>query len=428
MYLGGGGSTVYRLAPSGPAVPDPPALLSQTGAFADLATLQPGRRLHPVRDEQPAVERRGGQARRWMGVPNDGNANTAAEQITAAATGDWAFPTGTVFIKHFELTTSRRTAFASDRNPLFGPRHRRALLGRHLPLARRTAVTRTLLTTGMDEVINGQTWRYPSRSECQQCHNTTANQVLGLRTAQLNRPQYYPSTGATSNQLDTLGSLGLFATPLASSATLPAAKSVHTVTATLETRVKSYLSSNCAHCHRPGGQGRGTFDTQFDTTMASANIVDGLLADDLGIPNARVIAPQSLARSVMYQRMDAIGGAQMPPLARNVVDTDAVALFAAWIAAANTNPGPAAPIAQAQSVTVATGSSVVVTLSGVDADGDALDFAVQTGPGHGALSGIGPQLTYTPAAGFTGTDSFTFSAYDGGQQGASATVSITVTP
>ena len=162
--------------------------------------------------------------------------------------------------------------------------------------------------------------------------------------------------------------------------------------------------------------------------MASSNIINGLLADDLGIANARVIAPQDLARSVLYQRIDALGGAQMPPLARNVVHADAVQLFDEWIAAVNETPGPAAPTAQGQSVSVARGSSVVVTLNGADADGDALDYVVRTYPSHGVLSGIGDQLTYTPHAHYSGPDSFTFAAHDGGQQGPDATVTLTVTP
>ena len=425
IYLGGGGSTVYRLAPSGPAVADPPTLLSQTGAFADLATLEPATGFIPYGMSNPLWSDDAAKLR-WVGVPNDGNANTVEERITAAATGDWAFPVGSVFIKHFELPATGGSARRIETRFLVHGTDGRywGVTYRWLP----DGSDATLLTDGLDEEIDGQVWHYPSRSECLQCHNTTANQVLGLRTAQLNRPLYYPTTGATSNQLDTLSSLGLFETSLGVAASLPAAKSNHTLSATLETRVKSYLSSNCAHCHRPGGQGRGTFDTQFDTPMSAANIIDGGLAEDLGIPGARVIAPQNIAASVMYQRMNAIGGPQMPPLARNVVHTDALQLFAEWISAANTSPGPAAPTAQSAATSVATGGQVVITLTGADADGDALDFAIRTSPSYGTLSGVGDQITYTPNAGYTGPDSFTFVAYDGSQLGPEATVNITVTP
>ena len=58
----------------------------------------------------------------------------------------------------------------------------------------------------------------------------------------------------------------------------------------------------------------------------------------------------------------------------------------------------------------------------------ALTFAVGTGPSHGSLSGSGANLTYTPAPGYSGPDSFTFTVNDGQATSAPATVSITVTP
>lgn len=87
-----------------------------------------------------------------------------------------------------------------------------------------------------------------------------------------------------------------------------------------------------------------------------------------------------------------------------------------------------APVANGQDVTLAEGSSQPITLGATDADGDALTYAIVTGPAHGTLSGGGQDLIYTPAAGYYGTDSFTFKANDGMADSGLATVSITVTP
>lgn len=87
------------------------------------------------------------------------------------------------------------------------------------------------------------------------------------------------------------------------------------------------------------------------------------------------------------------------------------------------------PTANGQSVTTAEDTPKAVTLTGSDADNDALTFTVVSGPAHGALSGTEPNLTYTPAADYHGPDSFTFKVNDGHADSASdATVSITVTP
>ncbi|MCI0537942.1 MAG: cadherin-like domain-containing protein, partial [Verrucomicrobiales bacterium] len=85
-----------------------------------------------------------------------------------------------------------------------------------------------------------------------------------------------------------------------------------------------------------------------------------------------------------------------------------------------------APVANAQSVQTLEGQSVAVQLSGSDVDGDALGFSLINGPSHGTLSGTAPNLTYTPAAGFDGTDSFSFAARDAELSSVPVTVSITV--
>src|SRR5207247_6339615 len=46
---------------------------------------------------------------------------------------------------------------------------------------------------------------------------------------------------------------------------------------------------------------------------------------------------------------------------------------------------------------------------------------------HGSLSGRAPNVTYTPAANYSGPDSFTFKANDGGLDSNIATVTISVT-
>jgi hypothetical protein len=86
------------------------------------------------------------------------------------------------------------------------------------------------------------------------------------------------------------------------------------------------------------------------------------------------------------------------------------------------------PVAQNQSVTTAEDTAKAITLSATDVDGDALTYAVASGPSHGSLGGTAPNLTYTPAANYNGPDALTFSVSDGTATSAPATVTITVTP
>ena len=93
------------------------------------------------------------------------------------------------------------------------------------------------------------------------------------------------------------------------------------------------------------------------------------------------------------------------------------------------------PVAKNDSYTVAHSQvlSVTSTYSGVlandtDADNDSLTASLVTGVQHGTLTlNANGTFTYTPSAGFVGTDFFTYEDFDGLETGSIATVTIAVT-
>lgn len=97
------------------------------------------------------------------------------------------------------------------------------------------------------------------------------------------------------------------------------------------------------------------------------------------------------------------------------------------------------PTAQNGSASTSAGTPVTITLAGGDAETCELSFALVSTPAHGSLGPIAgapctpgspntdtAMVTYTPASGFQGTDSFTFQVSDGQLSSASATVTVTV--
>ena len=85
-----------------------------------------------------------------------------------------------------------------------------------------------------------------------------------------------------------------------------------------------------------------------------------------------------------------------------------------------------APVADSQSVTTNEDTARAIVLNGSDVDGDALTYTLASNPSHGTLTGTAPNLTYSPAANYNGTDSFTFKVNDGAASSGVATVSVTV--
>lgn len=83
----------------------------------------------------------------------------------------------------------------------------------------------------------------------------------------------------------------------------------------------------------------------------------------------------------------------------------------------NVSHGNGAPAAEDQSVSVDEDGSVAVTLAGSDPEGSAVTFAVAAQPAYGTLTGTAPNLVYTPAPDFYGSDTFTFRVSDGAASG-----------
>ena len=86
------------------------------------------------------------------------------------------------------------------------------------------------------------------------------------------------------------------------------------------------------------------------------------------------------------------------------------------------------PVGADSAVWTPADTPVSVVLLGSDVDGDLLTYATVTSPVRGTLSrDDGDSLVvYTPAAGFVGSDSFTYQVSDGLATSASARISITV--
>ncbi|GAA5119211.1 PQQ-dependent sugar dehydrogenase [Luteolibacter yonseiensis] len=195
-----------------------------------------------------------------------------------------------------------------------------------------TAHTGSPTTTAKFEIeTRRQNWYYPSRQDCVTCHNSQAGGVLGLSSRQLNLDTRYHG-GDLENQLRAWSHAGLFHNGPDDSEipALPKLVPAGDTTASLETRARSYLDANCSNCHRPGGV-HALWDARFQTPFSLQGINYGTVVNNLGNPDARVVVPQNLPDSILHYRVNRVGENQMPPLAKNQVDEQGVAMLAAWI-------------------------------------------------------------------------------------------------
>jgi uncharacterized repeat protein (TIGR03806 family) len=314
-----------------------PALLSLTGAFADVRTLSPSEALIPY-DLILAFWSDGAAKSRWISLP--------AGKVGFSPDGEWKFPAGTVFIKHFDLPVD-------DTNPSIKRRLETRLLVRDQNGGvygvtykwRADNSDADLLTDAVTESIaiktatgtRQQTWYYPSPKDCLTCHTANAGGVLGVKTRQMNRYIAYPG-GISDNQLRAWNHVGLFDAALSESglSALPTLAARTDMSRSLEDRARSYLDANCSQCHRPEGT-VANFDARYSTPLAQQGLIEGPVVIDENIDRSRVIAPKDIWRSILYMRADTNDPIRMPPVARMTIDTAGMDLLRQWI---DSMPGP----------------------------------------------------------------------------------------
>lgn len=254
---------------------------------------------------------------RWIGLPN-------GRSISVHANGEWDFPNGTVLVKHF------RSGARLIETRLF-MRHPDGVWAGYTYQWNQLQTDARRVTNGGTADIGSQTWIFPSEGQCMQCHTQSAGFVLGLETAQLAGPHTYPQTNRTADQITTLNAINVLSPHVGVN---PPAYAVPSDTNQgLTARARSYLHTNCSNCHRSGGPTGVNLDLRHDTPLSQTGACDVVPSrEDLGIANARIIAPGDSARSVLHLRMNRRNDpAMMPPLASTVIDAAGVQVIAEWI-------------------------------------------------------------------------------------------------
>jgi uncharacterized repeat protein (TIGR03806 family) len=312
VHLGG---TLHKLVPGAGSGREVPAQLSDTGCVVKATPSQPATGLIPYAPTAPFFSD-GAVKTRWLALPD-------GQRITVDSANDFDFPDGSVLVKNFALggrLVETRLFMRHNDGNWAGYTYEWNTAG--------TDATRVV--GGKTVTVSGQTWQFPSEAQCLQCHNAAAGRSLGLEIGTLNGDFGYPA-GRTANQLTTLNAIGTLTPALTQApAALPAIPDPQG-TAPRADRARAYLHSNCGYCHRPGGPTPVDLDLRYTTALAATQACDIAPTNDLGIADARRIAPGSAARSTVVARMNRTGANAMPPLSRHTIDTAGVQLISDWV-------------------------------------------------------------------------------------------------
>jgi uncharacterized repeat protein (TIGR03806 family) len=316
--------TIGKIVATAPApASDFPDMLSKTGCVAPGDASKPAEGLIPYAPIAPFWSD-GADKERFFALPEGGT-------IKVGADGDWDFPNGTVLVKDFSIAGKR------IETRLF-MRHDDGVWAGYSYEWNDAQTDATLLPGSKAKAVGNQTWQYPSRNQCMQCHTQAAGFSLGLESSQLNYEFVYRAQGRKSNQLATLSKIGVLASPIGDVATLPVYPAYTDESKPLEARARAYLHSNCSNCHRPQGGGRGNMDLQFSVPLSGSKVCEAATLDNLGISGAKIVSPGKPEDSIMSKRMRTLDVNRMPQLSSVVVDDKGATLIDSWIKGMTTCP------------------------------------------------------------------------------------------
>lgn len=315
---------VYRIDPdTGGGSNSFPGLLSETGCIDGINPLQMAAGLIPYEINAPFWSD-GAEKQRWMAL-EDGST------ITIGLDDDWTFPNNSVLVKNFELNGKRIETRLLVR-------HADGSWGGYSYEWNDGETDASLVLGGKVAQKQGQTYVFPSSTDCMICHTTVAGVSLGPETGQLNRDLTYPSTGLNANQLETLEHIGMFSAALPDlPENLPMLTDPGDSSADLHDRARAYLYTNCSQCHRFGGPTGVSLDFDIDTPDIDMNVCDATPSYFLG-GASKILAPGNASDSTLYRRLNCrpgvagcSNGDEMPPLGSTLVDTSGASLISSWI-------------------------------------------------------------------------------------------------
>ncbi len=378
-----------------------PTTLTATRLFSDLSDLSPAPGLLPYSVNLPFWSDHA-EKKRWFIIPDGTSAFTWAQETP------WSLPTGTVWVKHFDMVMNRNPLVPSaailkrietrlivkNAAGAYGVSYRWNDAGTEATLAQDGGENFAINVTDGGNPTP-QTWRIPSRSECMICHTPQAGYALSFNTRQLNREPGI--LGFPGNQLDVLRLNSFFTGSQPGSPNLlPRHLRPTENSFSMEARVRSYLAVNCSYCHKPGGTAPSAWDGRAEITLDATGLILGNATNNGGDPLNKLVVPGSTAHSILLQRIAATNGfTRMPPLGSNVSDQSNVTLVGNWI----TGELPARKTYAAWRLEKFGSSSSSEGAPTEDPDADGADnqseFLAATQPLDGS-STMRPQLTGNP--------------------------------
>ena len=312
--------------------PCAPALLSETGLYE---ASRPGAIARGVRQFSPQYPlwSDGAAKARWVYLP-------AGSTIDTTDTGDWVFPVGARFWKEFTFNGRK-----VETRLIWRATADRWIFAAYAWNEEQTdaVLAPTDGIPGAAPLAGGKRHDIPGQSDCQACHGTAKPGPLGFNALQLSTdrdpnaihgeplaPGMISLATLNEERLLSPARPELVAAPPRIQSTSPRTRSV-----------LGYLAANCGTCHNPAGETSFTGPSLKHSDIGDGDdVVARMLryATSWQVPGQPEGASRMLnavepdASAILARMRSRRPSSQMPPLATQLRDEQAIAAIEKWIA------------------------------------------------------------------------------------------------
>lgn len=310
---------IYRLASreASEETPEFPRSLSETGLFESMTDMKPATGVVSYKPTVTAWED-GAESDFVLGLPGLEPISISQRQRA------WRFPEGTVFAKTIsrdakKLETQLLHFDGINWHPYSYQWNQDQSDAVLVDQAGTTMVYHAQNELGKDKQSS---WTIHNRTQCRVCHSRQNGGAVGFSLENLSETQIrqFIQEGILDRAAPDAWNISSMVDP-------------HDSEADLQSRARSYLAANCAHCHRRGGGGTVPMDLAYTSTIEELNAIDVLPTQGaFGIEDARVIDPGDPTRSTLFYRMATNGAGHMPKVWTRDNDREGLILLHDWIA------------------------------------------------------------------------------------------------
>jgi len=292
---------------------DFPQLLSKTGIFTDLPAQKADKGVYDFKIHSP-IWHDGYEADYWVAMPNKTGITTLPDKRRGSPVLNYRKPKDMVLAK-----TIHKDGHKVETQILHYDGYWKGYSYQWNDTQTDAALVRR---EGLNTTISGEPYRFSSRDECIRCHSSNFNRPLAFLPGQMNR----------DGQLKKFHGLGIVDDVFVEIAKAQPLTDPLDETQPIELRARSWIHSNCSHCHKVSGGSGLTAQMNTAVPTSSMELINFQPNKGyFGLEGAPQIDPGNPYNSILYYRIATRAAGHMPMFGARTLDKSGVQIIHDWI-------------------------------------------------------------------------------------------------